>query len=449
MEAFFTRCGFPPTAARDLCWEFVDSHYPSASGSLTVYECPNQGYCSYTLCLDDSHVVQFRPRAHQLNTTLALLAREVYGVLAPETRFLGVLPIPSSSDGSGLEPAEPLAVYSMTCMPGVSLTDFRRNAPLGDRSAAEVRLQRAILIRDFARFLALGWTNRLPPPPPPRPASREGANPNPNPNPNQTPPTPLPFRGRLAGSLRPRLEALRDKLPPRFRPVAADVLRDLPRIEALPWVLTHGDVVPDNVMVEPGNTGQNHRGTGWWPGTLRGLLDWAESEYLPFGVGLYGAEELLGQTVRRWGSDCDGQQPRSRFAYYAEAGDLRRLFWQELEGAVPPLATDRELRAAVEQARVLGILLWHGFAFDDGKIDRVVEEGRDEAEVQRLDMFLFGSDHPLAKGDADLRVAMATEKEGWRKEAKKPLVTVAEPEAEKERTKGRGYLSRRISNMIL
>lgn len=454
MEAFFTRCGFPPTTARDLCWEFVDEQYPSASGSLTVYECPNQGYCSYTLCLNDSHVVQFRPRAHQLNTTLALLAREVYGVLAPETRFLGVLPVPSS-DGS-LEPSEPLAVYSMTCMPGVSLTDFRRNAPLGGRSAGEVRLQRAILVRDFARFLSLGWTNRLPPPPPPprRPASREGAN-HPNQDPNQTP-TPLPFRGRLAGSLRPRLEALRDKLPPRFRPVAADVLRDLARVEALPWVLTHGDVVPDNVMVEPGGSAghhHHHRGTGWWPGTLRGLLDWAESEYLPFGVGLYGAEELLGQNVRQWGApDCDGrqqQQPRSRFAYYPEAGDLRRLFWQELEGAVPPLATDRELRAAVEQARVLGILLWHGFAFDDGKIDRVVEEGRDEAEVQRLDMFLFGSDHPLARGDADLRVVMAAEKEGRRKEAKKPLVTVAETEAEKEGTKGRGYLSRRISNMIL
>jgi hypothetical protein len=237
---------------------------------------------------------------------------------------------------------------------------------------------------------------------------------------------------------------MRDRLAPRFRPVVVDVLRDLERIEALPWVLTHGDVVSDNIMVE-GNGG-HHRGTGWWPGTLRGLLDWAESEYLPFGVGLYGAEELFGQSVPQW--DGAGQL-QSRFAYYPEAGDLRRLFWQELEGAVPPLATDRELRGAVEQARLLGILLWHGFAFDDGKIDRVVQEGRDEGEVQRLDMFLFGTDHPLTRGDADFRVATAGSEKDGRRESKQPLVTVAETEREREGTKGRGYLGRRLSNMIL
>ncbi|KAH8902544.1 hypothetical protein BR93DRAFT_972609 [Coniochaeta sp. PMI_546] len=405
IEAFFTRCGLPP-AARQLCWDFIDSHYPStASSPIPVYECPNQGYCSYTLCIGDSQIIQFRPRAHQLNTTLALLAREVYGVLAPETRFLGVLPIPSD----GQQTFEPLFVYSMTCMPGVSLTDFRRNVP--SRSAGEVRLQRAILVRDFARFLSLGWKNRQP-----SGLGKAG----------------LPFQGRLAGSLRLRLEMMRDKLPPRFRPIVVDVLKDLDRIEALPWVLTHGDVVSDNVMVE-GNGG--HRGTG--------------CEYLPFGIGLYGAEELFGQSVRSWdGRGADG--PQSRFAYYPEAGDLRRLFWQELEGAIPPLATDLELRGTVEQARLLGILLWHGFAFDDGRIDRVVQEERDEAEVQRLDMFLFGTNHPLTRGDAEFRIATAGEKDGRREEVKKPLVTVAETETEKKGAKRRGgYLIRRISSMIL
>ncbi|OIW32976.1 hypothetical protein CONLIGDRAFT_160123, partial [Coniochaeta ligniaria NRRL 30616] len=433
-EAFFARHNQPPTA-RQLCWDFVSSHYPSTSNTLTVHECPTQGYCSYTLCISDSQIIQFRPGRHQLNTTLSLLAREVYGVLAPETRFLGVLPVPfdpTSGDDDHRPPPEPMFVYAMTCMPGISLTSFRLHPPA---SAGEVRLQRAILVRDFARFLSLGWKSR-----------QQKAN--------------LPFRGgRLAGSLRKRLEMMRDGLPLRFRPVVVDCLKDLEGIEGLPWVLTHGDVVGDNVMVEGagdggGSGGGGSRGTGWWPGTLRGMIDWAESEYLPFGVGLYGVEELFGQSVRRWDEEGKGEGVVDRFVYYPEAGDLRRLFWQELEGAVPPLATDRGLRAAVEQARVLGILLWHGFAFDDGRIDRVVQEGRDEGEVQRLDMFLFGSDHPLARGDADSRVAAAAtagEKDGAarREGRKKPLVTVAEAGTEKEGGKGRGLLSRRISKMIL
>ena len=39
----------------------------------------------------------------------------------------------------------------------------------------------------------------------------------------------------------------------------------------------------------------------------------------------------------------------------------------------------------VELVRVLDILLWHGLAYDDGKLNRVVCEGRDDEEIQRLD----------------------------------------------------------------
>jgi hypothetical protein len=350
---------------------------------------------------------------------LPRLAREVYGVLAPETRSLGVLLVPTEDED---EPA-PLLVYSMTCMPGISLTDFRKNSP--GRSASAVRSQRAILVRDFARFLSLGWMNR-------RPGGVD-----------------LPFKGRLGGSLRSRLEMMRERLPLRFRPDVDEVLRHLNRIEALPWVLTHGDVVPDNIMVEASG---GHRGTGWWPGTLRGMLDWAESEYLPFGIGLYGAEELFGQVVPHWGGTLGGTNTsKSRFAYYPEAGDLRRLFWQELENAIPALATDRQLRATVEQARVLGVLLWHGFAFDDGDINRVVEDGRDDDEIQKLDMFLFGTDHPVMTSNADLRVATArSEKdEARRQSVKQPAVSVTVTEAGKNVPKGWLNVRQRISKIIL
>ena len=43
---------------------------------------------------------------------------------------------------------------------------------------------------------------------------------------------------------------------------------------------------------------------------------------------------------------------------------------------------------SVKLARDLGVLLWHGIAFDDGAINRVVQEGRDIEEIHRLDAFL-------------------------------------------------------------
>jgi hypothetical protein len=115
-----------------------------------------------------------------------------------------------------------------------------------------------------------------------------------------------------------------------------------------------------------------------YSGKLIGLLDWAEAEWLPFGVGMYGLEELLGE-----------ENKEGKFVYYPEAKQLRNLFWKELLLLIPELSRDSKTAALVKKAQRLGILLWHGIAFDDGKLDRVVEEGRDDQEIQRLDEFLL------------------------------------------------------------
>ena len=128
---------------------------------------------------------------------------------------------------------------------------------------------------------------------------------------------------------------------------------------------------------------------------ITGLLDWAESEPLPFGILLYGLEELLGRSVSVGGGDIPdidlhgGQYPPqgSVFEYLDGAEALRELFWEELLVLVPSLK-DVGFRDRVEWARVAGILLWHGFAWDDGRLDRVVEEGKDDEEVQRLGVML-------------------------------------------------------------
>lgn len=109
-------------------------------------------------------------------------------------------------------------------------------------------------------------------------------------------------------------------------------------------------------------------------GRLVGLVDWAESEYLPFGVCLYGLEEILGELTP------------SGFVYHKDSGFLRELFWNELKKNIPELQED--IIENVLMARDLGILLWYGIAFDDGAVDRVVQEGRDVSEIQKLDEFL-------------------------------------------------------------
>lgn len=169
--------------------------------------------------------------------------------------------------------------------------------------------------------------------------------------------------GRIGKSIRPRLAMLCDELPLRFQAVARDMLVQLSQIESLPWVLTHGDVVPGNIMVSAAT------------GRLTGFVDWAEAERLPFGICIYGLEEFLGEMTP------------SGFLYREDAEQLRSLFWDELKRLVPGLDEGGVLED-VKMARDLGVLLWFGIAFDDGSIDRVVEEGRDVEEVRRLDAYL-------------------------------------------------------------
>ncbi len=318
LDAFFDRCKLP-SSAKDECDAFVKSKFPEED----CWPCPSQGYCSYTVCVGNETIVQFRPFAYKLDVDIVRTACDVFGTLVPETRYLGEMG------------RTHLHVYSMRRLPGVSLVDQRSEK---DPSASKTR--RENVIRDFARLQAMSWGGAK--------ANRDVA------------------KKRMVGSsLRWRLELMATDLPRRFHRIVMSTLADLSDIESLPWVFSHGDLLPANVMVDPRS------------GRISGLLDWAEAEYLPFGVGIYGLEELLGE-------ERDG-----RFVYYPEAKCLRGLFWRELLAAIPGLSRDPRRVILVKKAQILGILLWHGIAFDDGRLDRVVEEGKDDAEIQRLDTFLL------------------------------------------------------------
>lgn len=365
---FFERCGL----ARESwlrCWELARHLFPSEA----IEEAKPQGYCSYTLCVGSETILQFRPEVHKLDIRISTAAQTIYAGLAPQTSLLDVVNLPKScpSGGAGARPHQQpvdeavviddgccksdvsLYVYSMARIPGISVTELRAASLRSTPPAADLRRQREDVISEFARFISIGWKSA-------RPAEDSVVS---------------ILRGRIGGTMRWRLQEMQAHLPARFRDSAGDILESLDDIESLPWVLTHGDVVPANMMV--------HKPQLASPGeiVMSGFLDWAEAEYLPFGVGIYGLEALLGE------SDCDGH-----FAYYSEAEELRELFWMKLEAEIPELRLQpgsERFSNRVEAAHVLGVLLWHGIAFDNGKLDRVVDESNvdDAEEVRILDLF--------------------------------------------------------------
>lgn len=370
VDAFFERCGLPPDT-RHRCWAFIRESFPGR----TIKEVRSQGYCSYTLCVEQDTIVQFRPPVHKLDIRLAKAARDVYGSRAPWTETLGILTHPQCSskhpqdgtdgrtpideaisiDDDEHEPAASLHVYSFVRLPGTPLAEvlaLSRRSPMP--SLCQLRQQQETIVEQFAEFIATGWKSALP----------------------AGDPIVSSLRGRVGGTIRWRLEQMEAHLPQRFQPAVRATLDRLDEIESLPWALTHGDISPANVMVRP------PRGR---PGVLvvTGFLDWAEAEYLPLGVGSYGLETFLGEA----GVD-------DHFAYYVGAEDLRALFWSRLAAELPGLSfqAGTPFREVAEAAHVLGVLLWHGIAFDNGRLDRVVEEGKDDEEIWSLDVFFRSHD---------------------------------------------------------
>lgn len=181
----------------------------------------------------------------------------------------------------------------MRRIPGISLLEFRA------RARESLYLERLVI--SLANFLAHAY--------------------------HSPPPPPLPL-GKIGRSLASRLKLLATNLPSRFRPRARYLLDNLEVVTTLPWVLTHGDLVPGNMMVDASS------------GRLTGLVDWAEAEVLPFGVCFYGVEEVLGGMTEggwRWWNEVEVER-------------LRGLFWREL-------GVGEEVRGRVEMARDVGVLL--------------------------------------------------------------------------------------------
>ncbi|TLS30464.1 hypothetical protein PpBr36_03610 [Pyricularia pennisetigena] len=329
----------------EKCNDIARRRYPTEA----IRPVPFQGGCSYSLLAGDFKVLQYRLGTDFLDLDIIKQARQVYADLVPNTEYLG------SVEVIAVDLANPVSMnlYVHDRIGGVSLAQYRLESQ--EKSQNRQYADREALVRDFARFVAKGCSQRVESPP--------------------------PSLGRVGSSLQHRLEILRDRLPERFQPFARSSLDHLREMKSTTsWVLTHGDVVPGNIMIDP----QGPR--------ISGILDWAEAEWLPMGIQLYGLEEFLGEST---GGDSSTQYPppMSVFRYFADVQKLREAFWEEMDLCWAGALTST-LHEDLAKYRVIGVLLWHGIAWDGGKLDRVVQEGIDDAEIQRLDLFLLGREAP-------------------------------------------------------
>ena len=350
LPAFFASNGLN---AGDLqhCMQYVRHRHPQSA----IEEVAGQGGCSYTIIvtqpngttrgsdlegsatLHDRIVFQFRLVKHAIQIAIAREAGQWYGSLAPIVRSLG--DVVAGRD-------KQLQVYQMSYMEGTRFSDLQPRVKYLDDICVK---QYLILLESVAEFYITSWQAGVR-----RKRDRET----------------LECNGRVGSTVLPRLRKLEQLLPtPSLRKFAMEtrLKAEGGGLDSLPVVLTHGDLLPSNILVDSKTS------------KITGLVDWAEAEYLPFGMSLYGLDHLLGYLE---GSDAG--QPS--FIYYEQANLLRSHFWEILRQRIFH-STNQCMQRVTALSRDMGVLLWHGIAFDDGKIDRVVELGEDDIELAYLKAF--------------------------------------------------------------
>lgn len=352
---------------RVVCLEAVQRRYDD----YHVEEFEHQGYCSFTLLLtarkkhttifngvrssgrilgsekSGQLIVQIRPAQHALDLDVAWAASRTYSSLAPKVRALHIH-LPRN-----------FYAYQMNRLGGTPVSCFRL---LGCSMDVELRRRRMNFITSFANLISQSWpiaTSRT------RRDSVLRLDSS-----SDSEQTILSLcTGKVGSCIIRKLQKLVEELPDRWLQERAQITLDkLRTIDDYPVVLNHGDLIPSNILVNKET----------WE--ITGLVDWAEAEHLPFGTCFYGLEHLLGflQPSRQ-------QSGGSTFVYFDDAPQLREQFWTTLSRLVPELENRLE---EVGLMRDIGVFLWHGYAWDEGAIDRVVDEVNDGDELVKLRAFL-------------------------------------------------------------
>lgn len=111
-------------------------------------------------------------------------------------------------------------------------------------------------------------------------------------------------------------------------------------------------------------------------GHLTGIVDWADAGIEPFGMALWGLEDVLG---------CSG---RGGWAYFeVDTSHSRSLFRRAFFAGIGEHLSDQTC-TAIDQVRTLGVLLRYGFIWETG-VEKPVED------TSLLDVFLGSEFIPL------------------------------------------------------
>jgi hypothetical protein len=360
-ESFWVRLGLQKTDKAEYI-EAIKRRYDGHH----VDEFEYQGYCSFTLLISwpvhsntidartasDDHtpaaiIVQIRPTQHALDIAVAREANRLYASLAPEVRCLDIQ-LPGK-----------LRAYELSRLPGTPLS---RLLPHTLMPGTDLKAKQETLITSFAHIIAQGWLVQA------GKKRRDSVLRLDSPSMEKQSML-LLCTGKVGSRITQKLEKLARELPDQWlRDRAMTTLDRICALNDYPVVLNHGDLIPSNILV----------GDQTW--CITGLVDWAEAEHLPFGTCLYGLEHLLGFV-----QPASPDSSRPVVVYQNDATRLRQLFWTTLISVVPELEGMRE---EVQVMRDLGVLLWHGYAWDEGAIDRVVDEVDDGEELAKLRAFL-------------------------------------------------------------
>lgn len=325
--------------------------------SLTFLVRPREEVCSSADCRT-AFIVQIRPEQYSLNLGIARAVKRLYPTLAPSIRCLD------------FDPTQQICGYEMDLLPGIPVSRIMHYGRKGEPSLVNKRER---LIESFAAFIARAWhfsgsprsTDRL----------KRADSPM-----EDTSDMLSQCTGKVGSSIIYRLEKLAAELPEQWLREKAKLT--LCRIRALndwPVVLNHGDLIPSNILVDQDT----------WD--ITGVVDWIEAEHLPFATCLYGLEHLLGHltTIPKSYQNTSSLSGLTVWIYYDKAPQLRRLFWDCMWRQIPEIKSRME---DIITIRDLGVLLWHGIAWDDGAIDRVVNEKDDAEELAKLRAFLSITD---------------------------------------------------------
>ncbi|KAJ5939725.1 hypothetical protein N7466_002859 [Penicillium verhagenii] len=259
----------------------------------TVIPVAVQGFCSYSVYAGPDHefVVQFRLKSLDLDTRMTTLASQIHGPLIT----------PATSHGQigedGVDGKEPLCVYVMNRVKGISHLDFilAHNVP---ENSVEWCTWRENLISDIAEYG--GYPSSL---------YINQAN-----NPRffgQTWKHPQKIssldREAMFQTYEKDLCQLHAALPSRFHPIIQQSIDALPAIFSLPMVLLHKDFGSSNVMVDADD---NH---------LVGVIDWAEAQIGPYGTNLHSLQQFMSKYRLRVG-----------WIRHANYETMDRIFWEVL-----------------------------------------------------------------------------------------------------------------------